>query len=543
MAKKKTKRFGKCGFLALIVMLFTGTIFGVLGVILSHIYTKYYEDYYLIFVVSIVMIFSLGIGLYLGARIGRCSRFSFLTFLLVLFFSIVCYGSLLFLNHYYDSLAEKPAMIPDEYFRIVEDVQNFLAALPWVTDYVPPVENVPRDNIGTQILDFIKTFPERALLPEPIVIGKIFDLALFAPVREYLEYPGITRWDEENTQLVFDEQAVKPWMLWAAECGLLWLITLLITRRGTTKAYLKFQERLKKRGGWQPVRDHDTSLDMTPSQPLQKKPDEKVKKKKRSFFGRKKTSKIPTEEAAPQETETGTPALNEAEEKKKKKKGGWFRRKSREPEVQTESERPTPEAPPDLGLEFPEEEPEQLYALILHQYPPDREDDLVRLIQQVGQVPEERARRLLKVPSLIKRDMTTQDAQIATEKFKQVQAQVKLITMKQLVELQKKQQPSAPPSPKPPAAPQQPPGAGAGERYALILRKFDSSQRKPVLELLSSLSNTPAAQLQQTLKTPALILRDATKDEVTMIAQQFQTIQADVKMLTMTELQKLMARK
>ena len=69
------------------------------------------------------------------------------------------------------------------------------------------------------------------------------------------------------------------------------------------------------------------------------------------------------------------------------------------------------------------------------------------------------------------------------------------------------------------------------------------AQRKQVLELLASLSNTPIAQLQQNLKTPALVLRDATKDEVTMIAQQFRMIQADVKMLTMAELQNLMTRK
>ena len=81
------------------------------------------------------------------------------------------------------------------------------------------------------------------------------------------------------------------------------------------------------------------------------------------------------------------------------------------------------------------------------------------------------------------------------------------------------------------------------ERYALILRKFDPAQQQPILELLSSLSGKPVDQLQQTLKPPALILRDATKDEVTMIAKQFEKLQAEVKSLTMTELQKLMTKK
>ena len=168
----------------------------------------------------------------------------------------------------------------------------------------------------------------------------------------------------------------------------------------------------------------------------------------------------------------------------------------------------------------------------------------MRLVQQVGQISEERARRLLKVPSLIKRDVTTREASIVIEKFNQVRAQVKLITMEQLGELQKKQQQTVQP-PRSQAAPpsQVTPEDDTGERHALILRKFDPAQRKLIIELLASLSNTPAAQLQQTLKTPALVLRDASKDEVTMIAQQFRTIQADVKVLTMAELQKLMARK
>ncbi len=49
--------------------------------------------------------------------------------------------------------------------------------------------------------------------------------------------------------------------------------------------------------------------------------------------------------------------------------------------------------------------------------------------------------------------------------------------------------------------------------------------------------------IPQRLVAPALVLRDASKDEVTMIAQQFAKIPADVKMLSMPELQKLMNKK
>ncbi len=118
----------------------------------------------------------------------------------------------------------------------------------------------------------------------------------------------------------------------------------------------------------------------------------------------------------------------------------------------------------------------------------------------------------------------------------------RLISMEQLLQLQNKQRQSAALKPESPNS-QSVLSPDTGERYALILRKFDSSQRKPILELLSSLSGTPVTELQQSLKTPALVLRDASKDEVTMIAQQFKNIHADVKVLTMAELQQLMAKK
>jgi hypothetical protein len=267
----------------------------------------------------------------------------------------------------------------------------------------------------------------------------------------------------------------------------------------------------------------------------------KPKKKGFALFSKKKKTETPSETEAVQEPE------KKKKEKKKKEKKGWFGRKKKAeiaPEAESAAEAGGAEA--ETAMPMAQEDVE--YALILHQYAPTREEDLLRLIQQVGQMTEDKARRLLKVPSLIKRGVSAEEASIAIEKFKQVQAQVKLITMAQLMELQKKQQqsvqPSAPAAPQPSAAPPSVPAAGDDQaRYALILRKFDSSQRKAVLELLSSLSGTPVAQLQQSLKTPALVLRDASKDEVTMIAQQFQNIQAEVKMLTMTDLQKLMAKK
>ncbi len=573
-AKKATKkaakkRFGKCGFLALIVLIFMGTLFGLLGVLGVHILVKFFlDEYYLIFGFPTLLGIVLGLGCYLGCRMGRCSRLSLIAFLLVTIFSVVCYGALLFFNQYYDTLVAKEGSvtITKEFANLKVDIQNLLADLPYVTDYITPVEDVERENFGNQALAFVKTLPELAMEEVPVVIGTALEYPPFTYINQYLEHPGITRWEnQERGILVFDENAVKPWMLWAGELTFLWLIVLLFSKRGTRRAFDAFQERMKKHGGWQPARDQKSGFDMTPAPSKGKKPETeaKPKKKKRGFFGfgRKKTVEPSAEEVGHQEAVA--PESDEAaedqpgEKKKKKKKRGWFGGKSKKPEeasfavesdVQPESGTPAPSNEAELDWELPQEEKEEqaeeLYALILHQYNSERERDLLQLTQQVAQIPEEQARRLLKTPSLLKQGVTKQQAQITVEKFKQLQAQLKLITMEQLQLLQRKQQKTAQPSQKSPPPPT--PKASdskPGEQYALILRKFDQSQRKSVLELLSSLSNTPIEQLQQGLKTPALVLRDSSKNEVTMIAQQFQQIQAEVKILSMSDLKKLMAKK
>ncbi len=590
-------------------MLIMGVIFGSLGILAAHSLIKHLSHYYLILVPPLVVAIILGLGLNWGARIGRCSRFNMVTLFLVTICSLVCYGTILFLNDYHDSFPEAPTLGQEGLF-LTCDGMNMLAEFPFVSDYVkptdaqtlhktlaripllstllPPLENVEqesaetetstpetspegepepvtgeetepdvittaRDHLGTQVTDFLHALPERAFAPEPVVIGTIFDLVLFVPIQNYLLYPGLTFWKEDNgvRQLAFDERAVQPWMAWIAELVLLWLVTLLITLSGTKKAYRTYQKRLEKRGS-------------SPRQGLQlggqKEEPEAGKKKKKGFFGKKnKEETRSTDQAGTSEGESlviegVAPKKKKKKDKVKKKKLGVFGRSKDEAEDEDVGGTVVlPETPSvgdaqgmpdsDVDFEFSEEEPqEKLYAIILHQYAQERQDDLARLIQQVGQVSEERARRLLKVPSLIQRDVTTHQANIAIEKFNQVQAQVRLISMEQLLQLQNKQRQSAVLKPESPNS-QSVLSPDTGERYALILRKFDSSQRKPILELLSSLSGTPVTELQQSLKTPALVLRDASKDEVTMIAQQFKNIHADVKVLTMAELQQLMAKK
>ena len=601
-------------------MLFFGVMFGALGVWAAHLLTKHLSNYYLILIPAIVAGILLGLGLNLGARIGRCSRFSIITFIFALLAAVVMYGGLLFFNHYHDTSAPQ-ASIAEEVLFLFADSWNFLAELPYVSDYMKPVTDqqvrdtltgVPglsalippadqpldsdgqppqdstanadatnaatdqtaapqaasaREHIGRQIMAFAAALPQKAMAEEPVLIGSIFNLVIFAPVQQSLEIPGITQWDgkPEDGRLLFDARAVKPWMVWSVEAVFAWLIAALMTRSGANAAYDRHQSRIEQSGGRQrqglQIKPPSAAKQESVAGAAKEKP-AKEKKAGFSWFKRKKKATIPLEETASPEIEaTPTPA-----DTPKKEKGGlfgWLKKKSAA-KTEEAPETPASAGKDDMNFELPEEggEPpqDQRFALILHQYEPTRQEDLVQLIQQIGQVPEDRARKLLKTPSLIKRDVTVQQANIAIQKFNQVHAQVKLMPMEQLLQLQTKQQPAPPetpkspppaqlaakkpapaaPKPTPAAAPAPIPQGAPGERYALILRKFDPAQRKQVLELLGSLSGTPPTQLQQTLKTPALVLRDSSKDEVTMISQQFQKIQADVKVLTMTELQKLM---
>ncbi len=526
-------------------MLITGTIFGLVGVVLAHILIKYYADYDLFLIFPILMALFLGFGLSLGARWGRCGRLSLPTIFLALLLSIVCYDLLQFLNYYYEIQDPQPMIVLDEYSALAGEVHRFAANLPYVSDYIPLPEDTPdapARHLGTTVSEYLAALPD--LARQPVIIGSIFDLALIAPFRDYLVYDGITTWDHEHGRLMFDEHIAQTWMLWIVELLLVIGVVLLKTRSGTRKAYQKRLKRAEQASGQYPLPKPKAAKTkkglVVGQQPAPAETSETAEetppKKKKSFLGRKK------KQAAP-----GAEEKEAAPEKQKKRK--WFGGKPKEAAEHPEAEPAAVQAAQsDLSMEFPEDEQEENFALILYQYAPSRQDDLLRLIQQVGQMSEDRARKLLKVPSLLKREVSAEEAQLAIEKFQQVEAQVKTITMEQLRQLQQKQrqsvqpaQSAAPAQPAPPPSPETAPAGG--QKYALILKKFDPDQRKPVLELLSSLSSTPVDKLQQTLKTPALILRDANSDEVKMIAQQFQNVQAEVKILTMAELQKLINKK
>lgn len=589
-------KIDRCGFFAFLMLLILGTLFGVIGVAVAHIVMTFYAQYYLMLVMPLVLAILLGFGLSKGVSIGRCTRLNLVGTVVVLFFSIVCYAGVLFLNDYYAQQGPPPATIVDEALWLVEDGQNFLHELPYVGNYVPaaspgteaqpPVEAVnaapsatddeaaeneappdatpaapaTRPHLGAALIDFGQRLPE--LAQQPLVIGHIFDLALLTPVRGYLLYDGVTEWRaatgengeriREHGQLIFNPALAKAWMLWVLELLLVFLVALMNTRGGTKKARQNLVKKLRKAG---------LSVDPEESRKSEKTKPKKPKKKKKVKTSVIEDVDISADLGAPAvpesvESEDGDSQGKTKKKKKKKKKEKkpkaakekkglfGFGRKKQQAEEPDEAE-----AAGEGGAAMDVSEDATLYALVLHQYNPGREHDLVQLIQQVGQMSADKARRLLKVPSLLKRDVSAQDAKFAIEKFNQVQAQVKLITMEQLLQIQQKQQgaqAAPPPPPQPKASPppiQQPPAGASGEQYALILKRIDANRQQETLELLASLSGKSVAQLQQTLKPPALVLRDATRDEVMMIAQQFQSLQATVQSVTMTQLKQLIAKK
>ena len=532
------------------MMVFFGTLFGIIGVTLAHIVIKFYAQYYLMLIVPLFMAWLLGFGLALGAKIGRCTRMNIVSALVVLLFSAACYGGLLFLNDYHDQQEPLPATIVDEALLLAEDGQNFLHKLPYAGDYVPLATDTEREaqHLGVAATNFADRFLESA--QEPLVIGTIFDLALITPIRGYLIHDGVTEWltatdadgeqIREHGQLILSQSFASVWMLWSVEFLLVFLVAILKTRGGAKKALKSRIKKFQKAG---------LNVDPTQTKPGKNKKEKKKKKKV-------KTSVIedveitpaldaeqPPEEEAPAKGKKKKEKKKKPPKEKKEKKGLFgFGRKKKSAE---ESDKDIESGADSVEMEFSEDQ--SLYALILQQYEPARESDLVQLIQQVGPMSPEKARQLLKVPSLLKRDVSAQDAKFAIDKFTQVQAQVKLITMEQLLQIQQKQQGSQaapPPQPKaaPPAPSGQPPAGSPGEHYALILKRIEPSRQQEILELLASLSGKTADQLQKTLKPPALVLRDATRDEVMMIAQQFQGLQAEVQSLTMSQLKQLMAK-
>jgi hypothetical protein len=212
------------------MMLITGTMAGGLGVVLAHVLTAYAARYYLILVFPLVMALFLGTGLSLGARAGGCTRRHGGAVVVVLLCTLGCYGALLFMNDHYDKLVPRPANVAQAWERMIAESQHFLGTLPVLSKYLKPTDPIVGDR-GTDIGDFLAAVPDLAQAT-PVVIGTIFDRALFRPVKNVVVVPGVTAWDDERGALVFAASRVKTWMRWAVEALLVFVIALVMTRGG-----------------------------------------------------------------------------------------------------------------------------------------------------------------------------------------------------------------------------------------------------------------------------------------------------------------------
>jgi len=183
------------------------------------------------------------------------------------------------------------------------------------------------------------------------------------------------------------------------------------------------------------------------------------------------------------------------------------------------------------------------YALLLREYDPARKEELIRLIAKLGLASLEKTKFLLKTPSLLKAYVTDVEAQALISVFNEVGAKVQVITIEQLQAIQNKQQMQRDAESAPSPVASTPQSSEGDQRYAILLQKFDEKYKEQVLQLLASLTGLTVARLRQTLRTPALTVKNVTEDEADRISQQFKNLNAEVSILTMQELQKMFARK
>ncbi len=94
-------------------------------------------------------------------------------------------------------------MFYEEAAWFAEEVQNFAEELPSVSDYISPVPDSKRGSIKNRIADFMNVLPEHT--HAVVIIGRIFHIQVLTPVREYVTYPGVTRWNEQQQQLEFHQ--------------------------------------------------------------------------------------------------------------------------------------------------------------------------------------------------------------------------------------------------------------------------------------------------------------------------------------------------
>jgi ribosomal protein L7/L12 len=183
------------------------------------------------------------------------------------------------------------------------------------------------------------------------------------------------------------------------------------------------------------------------------------------------------------------------------------------------------------------------YALLLRDYNVSNTEELVRLIAQSGQIPLGKAKLLLKTPSVLKSSLTNLEVQTLTSQFNRVGARLQAITMEQLQAIKNKQSLQALETTAAPAPSDSTPSPRDTEKYAILLQNVDETHKGETLHFLASLTGLPIESLRRALRTPAVAAKNISRQEVDQISKQFKGLNAQINVLTMQELQELVAQK
>lgn len=526
----KNQRIERCGPIAAFCMLIGGLLLGLVGVLSSHLAISFYR-YHFVLLFPVWMGILLGMGVSMGARIGRCTR-QLSGFLMITLLGIVCYASLLILNNF-TNLTEPGTAIKEFHY--------------FIRDFVDPLQKaVSQYGIDFKTWDTFKEVWVRlvSLLPaydeKAMVSNHEFSI--------FLEYPPITRWQAQKKILEFEK--VQNWMVWGVELLILILVAWEKTYKTIQYNYMRAYSRkmLQSEVKSSPTQAKTlesqlSTLGLEPGRVSEasqqiKKPDTLDKKQSTET----PVATIPSIQSDQTETPKTTIPAQQADYDKTPI-STWL--DIQRPDItastsatlnqQTDLVK-TPE-PPEVKIQAPPSGP--LYALLLRGYDPAQTEALTDFMTNSMKISLDKAKVLLKTPSLLKAPVTDLEAQTLVKTLNQLGARVQVITMEQLraiAEKQRRQKGEVPTFMAPQFSEDNP-------RYAVLLQRFDKTCEEEVLHLLASLTGLTVERLRSALRTPALVVKNVTREEADRIGQQFKSLNAEVNILTMQEIEKLFASK
>ncbi len=543
--RNKNHQIEKCGPSAAFCMFVCGLLLGLVGVLSSHLAISFYR-YHFVLLFPVWMGILLGMGVSIGARIGRCTR-QLSGFLMVALLSIGCYALLLTLNNF--TYLTEPGTAVKEYYYLRRD-------------FVDPIQKaVSQYGLDLRTWDTLKEvwLQWASLLPaydeKAMVSNHEFSI--------FLEYPPITRWQAQKKILEFEK--VQNWMVGGVELLILFLVAWEKTYKTIQYNYARTYSRkmLQSEVKGPPTETKNlesrlANLNLEPGQVSEasqraKKPETPVKTP---------DTETPTVAIPPRQVDhTKIPATLILDRQVDITKPLTPTQPDIEgigPTASTSAtlnrQADTPKTQEPLQVKTQQPTPGPGYALLLRGYDPARTEALVDFMTKSLKMSMDKAKILLKTPSLLKAPVTDLEAQTLVRAFNQLGARVQVITLEQLraiVEKQRRQkskEPSMTPSESVTQRLEVPATmtsqfSGDNPRYAVLLQKFDKTYEEEVLHLLASLTRLTVERLKSALRTPALVVKNVTQEEADRISQQFKSIGAEVDVLTMQEVENLLTSK